>query len=67
MAIGAVLAKRRSDIEAVENTEFSMKFLREVLDPLDDKAYEDVVALLTADQRKTWETISEPRLKRRAR
>ena len=67
MAIGAVLAKRRSDIEAVENTEFSMKFLREVLDPLDDKAYDDVVALLTADQRKTWESISEPRLKRRGR
>jgi hypothetical protein len=32
LAIGAVLVKRRSDMEAVGNTEFSMQFLREVLE-----------------------------------
>ena len=73
LRVGAILGVLRADLQSyqalasqAQNAKI-MELERDVFQPLEDKAYDDVLALLTGEQRTVWETIAKPRPRRRPR
>ena len=73
LRVGAILGVLRADLQSFQALASQaqdakiMELERDVFQPLEDKAYDDVLALLTGEQLTVWETIAKPRPRRRPR